>query len=68
MCYGVFLSLTNKECLVGGLRLDPETYSLTMFRTDGDELLTSQLSTGERQMLAVSLLWGLGKGSGRGFQ
>jgi|BioPla2DNA2_1021312.scaffolds.fasta_scaffold03724_4 DNA sulfur modification protein DndD len=60
-----FLSLTNKECLVGGLRLDPETYSLTMFRTDGDELLTSQLSTGERQMLAVSLLWGLGKGSGK---
>ncbi|NLM39742.1 MAG: DNA sulfur modification protein DndD [Firmicutes bacterium] len=60
-----FTSLIHKRSLISGIRIDPETYAVSLFDSAGDEIMGSQLSTGERQMLAISILWGMGKASKR---
>lgn len=54
-----------KSALVTRLSIDPESFSLTLFDRAGDILSAERLSAGERQLLAVALLWGLAKASGR---
>ena len=60
-----FLALIRKPDLVERISIDPETMGLTLYGP-GDLLLSpAKLSAGERQLLAVSILWGLAKASGR---
>lgn len=60
-----YQQLLRKSALVTRLSIDPETYSLTLFGCDGEVLSAERLSAGERQLLAIALLWGLAKASGR---
>jgi DNA sulfur modification protein DndD len=60
-----FRQLLRKESLVEALRLDPKTFEPEIIGTDGKTVDVQRLSAGERQLLAVSLLWGLAKASGR---
>jgi DNA sulfur modification protein DndD len=60
-----FQHLRGKESLVSGLRVDPETFAMTLVAVDGRDLSPERLSAGERQLLAVSTLWGLARASGR---
>jgi len=60
-----FRYLLAKRNLVDAIRIDPATFSLTVQSVDGETLPTDRLSAGERQLLAVSILWGLAKASGR---
>lgn len=62
---GSFRSLVRKPDLIADLRIDPTNFSLTITGGDGSELRPDQLSAGERQLLAVALLWGMAKASGR---
>lgn len=57
--------LLRKSSLVTRLSIHPETFSLTLFGKTGDVLPAESLSAGERQLLGIALLWGLGKASGR---
>ena len=57
--------LLRKASLVTRLSIDPANFSLTLFGRDGEVLNADRLSAGERQLLAVALLWGLAKASGR---
>ena len=57
--------LLRKTSLVTRLSIDPANFSLTLFGRDGEVLNADRLSAGERQLLAVALLWGLAKASGR---
>jgi DNA sulfur modification protein DndD len=60
-----FKLLLQKPTLIGGVKIDPVTLELSL-RGAADEVIAAErLSAGERQLLAVSLLWGLGKASGR---
>jgi DNA sulfur modification protein DndD len=59
-----FRRLMAKADLVGDLRIDPETYAVSLSTAAGDPLPPSRLSAGERQLLAVALLWGLAKVAG----
>jgi DNA sulfur modification protein DndD len=59
-----FNRLMRKSELVRGLRIDTEKFTLTLIGPDGEELNPSRLSAGERQLLAVSLLWGLARVAG----
>lgn len=59
-----FRRLMAKTDLVGDLRIDPETYAVSLSTATGDPLPPSRLSAGERQLLAVALLWGLAKVAG----
>ncbi|GIH25821.1 hypothetical protein Aph01nite_41310 [Acrocarpospora phusangensis] len=59
-----FTRLMRKDGLVKDLRIDTNKFTLTLVGLDGDELNPARLSAGERQLLAVSLLWGLARVAG----
>ncbi|MGW2933531.1 DNA sulfur modification protein DndD [Streptomyces sp. NPDC001156] len=54
-----FKVLMRKQGLVHDLRIDTDKFTLTLADADGDPIDPGRLSAGERQLLAVSLLWGL---------
>ncbi|SFP89413.1 DNA sulfur modification protein DndD [Geodermatophilus dictyosporus] len=58
-------SLLRKDRLLKAVEIDPTTHKLTLIDAAGKDILPSKLSAGERQMIAVSLLWGLAKAAGR---
>jgi DNA sulfur modification protein DndD len=60
-----FRQLLRKETLVSWLILDPKTYEPEIVGSDGKAIDVQRLSAGERQLLAISLLWGLAQASGR---
>jgi DNA sulfur modification protein DndD len=60
-----FQQLLRKKSLVAALRISPQTFQLELTGRDGNPLPPDQLSAGERQLLAVSVLWGLARASGR---
>lgn len=60
-----FRQLARKEQLVGSLRIDPVTFSLDLQGGDGRALSAERLSAGERQLLAIAILWGLARAAGR---
>ena len=57
--------LLRKERLIRELRIDPETFSLELRNEQEQVIQPRQLSAGERQLLAISMLWGLAQASGR---
>jgi DNA sulfur modification protein DndD len=57
--------LLRKESLVERVQIDPGTLSVQLRQVNGDLLDPDRLSAGERQLLAIALLWGLGRASGR---
>lgn len=59
-----FRRLLRKESLISDLRIDAETFAVELRDGSGKTLLPDRLSAGERQLLAVSLLWGLARASG----
>ena len=60
-----YRQLLHKASLVTRLEIDPESFALTLYGRDGRALGGERLSAGERQLLAIALLWGLAKASGR---
>jgi DNA sulfur modification protein DndD len=60
-----FRALMRKSTLVQTLSIRPDTFELELRDRDGQQIPAKRLSAGERQLLAVSVLWGLGKASGR---
>jgi DNA sulfur modification protein DndD len=59
-----FRALMRKQELIADLRIDPSDFTVHLVDRDGDELPSSRLSAGERQLLAVALLWGLARVAG----
>lgn len=57
--------LIRKADLISRVSIMPETYELTLYNKKGEYFPPDRLSAGERQLLAVSILWGLAKASGR---
>ena len=60
-----YQQLLRKEGLVTKLSIAPDDYALTLYGRNGEPLSSERLSAGERQLLAIALLWGLAKASGR---
>ena len=60
-----YQSLLRKETLVSDLRINPENFDISLRDNVCNMISPEQLSTGERQLLAISLLWGMAKASGR---
>lgn len=60
-----FQSLLRKRTLVHHVSIDPETFELHIHGENNAMLPADRLSAGERQLLAVSVLWGLARASGR---
>jgi putative sulfurtransferase DndC len=60
-----FLYLLHKSNLVYRIQIDTETFCLSLFDYEGQPIPKHRLSAGEKQLLAISLLWGLARASGR---
>ena len=60
-----FKELAHKESLCSSIKFDPNTLAPTLYDVSGDEIYGRLLSAGEKQILAVAILWGLGRASGR---
>jgi DNA sulfur modification protein DndD len=59
-----FQSLLRKRGLIKDLRIRPDDFALELIGRDGEVLAPSRLSAGERQLLAIALLWGLARVAG----
>lgn len=60
-----FLNITRKHKMFERIEISPVDYRLSLFDENGTQVPSHQLSAGERQLLAVSILWGLSRASGR---
>tara|TARA_R100000951_G_scaffold90399_1_gene78672 strand:+ start:4141 stop:6093 length:1953 start_codon:yes stop_codon:yes gene_type:complete len=60
-----FSGLVTRKSLVSDVIVDPNTFQLKLLGVEGREITTSELSAGERQLFAISMLWALGQTSGR---
>ena len=60
-----FLLLLHKSSLVHRIMVDAASFRLELYDTEGEPLPIQQLSAGEKQLLAISFLWGLASVSGR---
>jgi len=60
-----FQSITRKPKMFERIEISPDDYRLSLFDHSGNQIPSHQLSAGERQLLAVSILWGLSRASGR---
>lgn len=57
--------LFRKDRLVTDVRIDPMSYTVELIGSDSQSLAATELSAGERQLLAVALLWGLAQAAGQ---
>ena len=58
-----FNNLLRKKNFVKSIKIDTSSFDLKIFEKKNVEIDTEQLSAGERQLLAVAILWGLAKAS-----
>lgn len=59
-----FEFLAQKQAIITSISIDSETLDITLRDYKGGILLKNQLSAGEKQMFAISILWGLALSSG----
>ena len=59
-----YQTLLRKGSLITQVKIDPDTFNIHLLNASAHEIPLDRLSAGERQLLAVSILWGLGKASG----
>lgn len=59
-----FKFLAQKQAIITSISIHPETLDITLKDYNGGVLLKNQLSAGEKQMFAISILWGLALASG----
>lgn len=60
-----FQFLLRKQSLIQRVEIDPATFRITLYDTSGEVLPKERLSEGEKQIFAISVLWGLAKASPR---
>lgn len=60
-----FRQLIRKPSLITNLRIDPITFQVELTGPRNRAITAERLSAGERQLLAIALLWGLARASGR---
>jgi DNA sulfur modification protein DndD len=60
-----FNQLARKTEFVSDVRIDPESFAVTLIDRDGNEVQKASLSAGEKQIYAIAMLWALARTSGR---
>jgi DNA sulfur modification protein DndD len=60
-----FFDLSRKNNLITGVKICPDSFKLTLLDTNKNPMSPSRLSAGERQLLAIAILWGLAEASGK---
>tara|TARA_Y100000588_G_scaffold107970_1_gene118313 strand:- start:14998 stop:17019 length:2022 start_codon:yes stop_codon:yes gene_type:complete len=60
-----FNHLIRKDDFVNNVEVDPKTFEVTLFDQKNQKIQRDDLSSGEKQLFAISVLWALAKSSGR---
>ncbi|GFE68482.1 DNA sulfur modification protein DndD [Chroococcus sp. FPU101] len=60
-----FRYLLHKSNLVHRIAINTQNFSLSLFDPEGQPIAKHRLSAGEKQLLAISFLWGLARVTGR---
>ena len=60
-----FNQLCRKHGLVNRIEIDSRTFAVTLYDRQDQSISKAKLSAGEKQIYAISILWGLAKTSGR---
>ena len=60
-----FRFLLRKKSMVERILIDPATFAITLYDRAGQALAKERLSEGEKQIFAISVLWGLARASNR---
>jgi DNA sulfur modification protein DndD len=60
-----FRFLLRKKTLVHRVEIEPESFAISLFDNAGLSVSKERLSEGEKQIFAVSVLWGLSRASAR---
>ncbi len=60
-----FRFLLRKKTLVQRVAIDPQTFAITLIDSHGRSVAKERLSEGEKQIFAISVLWGLSRASAR---
>ena len=60
-----FQSLLRKDRLISALKIHPESFDVLLHDTEQSPISHEQLSASERQLLAIALLWGMARTSGK---
>ena len=55
----MYHSLANKDDMVKEIKVDPETFTTKLFDYDGNPVTKDGISEGEKEIYAISVLWGL---------
>jgi DNA sulfur modification protein DndD len=58
-----FRYLLRKQTMVERIHIDPSSFAITLFSESGHALAKERLSEGEKQIFAISVLWGLARAS-----
>ena len=58
-----FNNLLRKKNYIKSIKINTSSFELQIFEKKNIEIDTDKLSAGERQLLAVAILWGLAKAS-----
>ena len=61
--FEMYLQLSSKSDLVNSVDIDKKTYEITIKDKNGNIMRKSGLSAGEKEVFAISLLWGLAQTS-----
>jgi DNA sulfur modification protein DndD len=59
-----FNILSRKVDIIKNIDINPETFAVTLYDQAGKAIPKEDLSSGEKQLYAVAMLWGLAKTSG----
>jgi DNA sulfur modification protein DndD len=60
-----FNQLAHKKTLIRDFVISSDDFSISIKGADGQRVSPDRLSAGERQLLSISMLWGLARASGR---
>jgi DNA sulfur modification protein DndD len=60
-----FRYLLHKTTLVQRVQIDPDSFAITLYNDAGNTIPKQRLSEGEKQIFAISVLWGLSQASAR---
>jgi DNA sulfur modification protein DndD len=58
-----FRYLLRKQTMVERIHIDPATFAITLYNEAGHALSKERLSEGEKQIFAISVLWGMARAS-----
>jgi DNA sulfur modification protein DndD len=61
--FTMYRTLASKSDLIADIVIDPLTYRVKIIDKHGDAISKQNLSAGEKEVFAISLLWGLAKTS-----